>query len=105
MISPTTLTRPHRSIWQITLSSPPDNRLTPSLLSSLSSQLDTVESEWRSTGEGPGDPGKGGHYGPGALVLTSGCERFFCNGLDWEKSLTIPYFFEGPPLLACGDTG
>ncbi|WVW80403.1 hypothetical protein I302_102384 [Kwoniella bestiolae CBS 10118] len=92
-----TLTRPSQNTWQISLSSPPDNRLTPELLSELSNALDKVEHEWRQVGGGKPHPkgrekleGKGG----GALVITSESEKFFSNGLDWERSIKIKNFFE-----------
>ena len=95
-MAPTTLTRPHPTVWQISLSSPPDNRLTPELLASLASHLDIVEAEWRRSGGGSSsDPKKRGeHAGAGALVLTSGCAKFFSNGLDYEKAIAMPNFFE-----------
>ena len=101
MTSPTIVSRPHPTVWQITLSSPPDNRLTPTLLRSLSSNLDTVEAEWRRSGGGvhPDPKNRGQHGGAGALILTSDCGKFFSNGLDWEASLAVPNFFESEDLL------
>lgn len=97
----TTLSRPHPAVWQIALTSPPDNRLTPDLLASLSSHLDTVEAEWRrSSGtrdeQGPmSDPGTfGEHKGAGAVIIT-GTDRFFSNGLDYSKAMANKHFFEG----------
>ena len=92
----TALSRPHPAVWQISLASPPDNRLTPSLLESLAADLDTVEAEWRRSGGGANLTAKkrGDDSGAGALVLASSCENFFSNGLDYEKSLAIPDFFE-----------
>ncbi|ADV21442.1 enoyl-CoA hydratase/isomerase [Cryptococcus gattii E566] len=92
-----TLTRPRATVWQIALTSPPDNRLVPALLSELSEALDTVEIEWRQAGGGQIDPKKReGHAGKGAgaLVLTSELPKFFSNGLDFEGSLKINNFFE-----------
>ena len=92
----TTLTRPHPTVWQISLSSAPDNRLTPEMLSSLTTHLDIVEAEWRRSGGGTSsDPKKRGeHGGAGSLVLTSDCPKFFSNGLDYEKAIATPNFFE-----------
>jgi hypothetical protein len=42
------LSRPSDTTWQITLTSPPDNRLTDKLLGQLNELLDKVELEWRS---------------------------------------------------------
>ena len=96
MSSPTTLTRPHPTVWQISLTSRPDNRLTPPLLASLQANLDIVEEEWRRSGGGSSrDPkGRGKHGGAGALVLTSECPRFFSNGLDFENAVKNPHFWE-----------
>jgi len=56
----TTLTKLHPQVHLITLSSPPDNRLTPEFLKSLNDNLDAVELEWRERGGGmsPPDPSK-----------------------------------------------
>lgn len=101
MPSLVTLSRPHPTVWQLDLASPPDNRLTPDLLSTLAAHLDTIEAEWRKSSgtrdkQGPmSDPKTfGEHKGAGAVVLT-GADRFFSNGLDYLKSLTNPRFFEG----------
>ncbi|WWD05476.1 hypothetical protein V865_003553 [Kwoniella europaea PYCC6329] len=91
------LSRPSSNTWQISLSSPPDNRLTPELLSEFSSALDQVESQWREVGGGKPLPKQREGYegkGAGALVVTSGNKKFFSNGLDWERSLKIKNFFE-----------
>ncbi|TYJ52181.1 hypothetical protein B9479_007226 [Cryptococcus floricola] len=91
------LTRPSETVWQISLNSPPDNRLTPPLLAELAEALDIVELEWRNAGGGVQDPKKRSTYknkGAGALVLTSGCERFFSNGLDYVGSLKVDNFFQ-----------
>jgi hypothetical protein len=97
----TKLSRPHPAVWQIDLTAPPDNRLTPDLLASLAANLDTVEAEWRKSSgkrdqQGPmSDPKTfGEHKGAGALVLT-GSGRFFSNGLDYAKAMANPRFFEG----------
>lgn len=98
---PTTLSRPHPTIWQITLTSPPDNRLTPSFLHSLAQNLDTIESEWRlSSGtrdeQGPmSDPKTWGEgKGAGAVVIT-GEGKFWSNGLDYGSATLNKRFFEG----------
>ncbi|ODN84292.1 hypothetical protein L202_00273 [Cryptococcus amylolentus CBS 6039] len=91
------LTRPSETVWQISLNSPPDNRLTPPLLAELAEALDIVELEWRNAGGGVQDPKKRSTYknkGAGALILTSGCERFFSNGLDYVGSLKVDNFFQ-----------
>ena len=97
MSAPTTLSRPHPTVWQISLSSPPDNRLTPTLLASLDANLDIVEAEWRRSGGGVSlEPKKRGEDGgAGALIITSSIGKFFSNGLDYEKSSKDNNFFPG----------
>ncbi|WVQ97034.1 hypothetical protein IAU59_004144 [Kwoniella sp. CBS 9459] len=92
-----TLSRPSPNVWRINLSSPPDNRLTPELLSEFSSALDVVEYQWRAVGGGqfnPKDREKHEGKGAGALILGSGVDKFWSNGLDWARSLKIQNFFE-----------
>ncbi|WVF70661.1 hypothetical protein IAT40_005454 [Kwoniella sp. CBS 6097] len=92
-----TLLRPSNNVWRINLSSPPDNRLTPELLSEFSNALDTVEGEWRSIGGGKFNPKEREGFegkGAGALILGSGVDKFWSNGLDWARSLKIQNFFE-----------
>ena len=98
---PTTLTHPHPAVWQIALTSPPDNRLTPVLLSSFFSDLDTVEAEWRQSSGNRDDlpplsdqKSWGENKGAGAVIIT-GHERFFSNGLDYTNANRDPRFFEG----------
>lgn len=88
------LSRPREGIWQLTLDAPPDNRLTPDLLSTLSGHLDTIEAEWRDSGGGETSAKKRGARGAGAVVLTSGVERFFSNGLDYDNAMKVDKFFE-----------
>ena len=97
---PTELSRPHPAVWQIALTSPPDNRLTPALLSSLAENLDIVEAEWRKASgtrdiQPPlSDPNTfGEHKGAGALIIT-GHDRFFSNGLDYPSATKNQRFFE-----------
>jgi len=96
-----TLSRPHPTVWQLTLNSPPDNRLTPDLLNCLGGHLDTIEAEWRRASgkrdqSGPmSDPNTfGEHKGAGAVILT-GQDKFFSNGLDYAKAMSNKRFFEG----------
>lgn len=97
----TVLSRPHPTVWQITLSAPPDNRLTTKLLDSLTDNLDIIEAEWRRASgkrdqQGPmSDPKTfGEHKGAGAVIIT-GQDRFFSNGLDYSNAMANKYFFEG----------
>jgi hypothetical protein len=101
---PTTLTQIHPQIHQITLSSPPDNRLTPEFLKSLSDNLDAVELEWRERGGGmsPPDPSKKDMKVEGGAVIITGIDRFFSNGLDYVKANQNKRFFEGESLPLVG---
>ncbi|KAK4688468.1 hypothetical protein P7C73_g1659, partial [Tremellales sp. Uapishka_1] len=80
-----TLSHPHPTIHLLTLSSAPDNRLTPAFLAELAAHLDTIEALWRG-----GDQKAGG-----AVVITSDQGKFFSNGLDYEKAMAVDRFFEG----------
>lgn len=80
------LTRPTPTVWQISLNSPPDNRLHPDLLAELGSFLDIVEAEWREQGDK--------YKGAGALVLTSDIPKFFSNGLHPSSLGDRGGFFE-----------
>lgn len=95
---PTTLSYPAPHIWQITLTSPPDHRLTPTLLNSLSNDLDEIEKQWRGSPPSEADLKTVGPVkkpiGAGAVILT-GAGRFFSNGLDFEDSLKNRDFFVG----------
>jgi enoyl-CoA hydratase/carnithine racemase len=95
-------TRPHPTVHLLTLSSPPDNRLTPELLHELATQLDDIEADWRRAGGGEMDPAKRNaheHKGAGAVVLTSACKGFFSNGLDYKNSVKNPRFFPGTSII------
>ena len=90
--------QPHPTVHLLTLSAPPDNRLTPELLGELGAHLDDIEADWRKNGGGEMDPAKRKafeHQGAGAVVLTSACKGFFSNGLDYQKSVKNPRFFPG----------
>jgi len=93
----TTLTKLHPGVHLITLSSPPDNRLTPEFLKSLSDNLDAVELEWRERGGGmsPPDPSKKDVKVEGGAVIITGIDRFFSNGLDYLKANQNKRFFQG----------
>ena len=78
-------TEPIPRIYLLTLTSPPDNRLTTPVCQSLLLALDILEHA----------------HAPGVVVTTSGIPKFYSNGLDlthaistegfWEKSL-FPLF-------------
>lgn len=90
-----TLSRPKPAVWQISLHSPPDNRLHPDVLTELSRLLDVVEAEWRQSGGGnrktaESSPTKGA----GALIITSDLPKFFSNGLHPVSLGDVGGFFE-----------
>jgi enoyl-CoA hydratase/carnithine racemase len=93
----TTLSEPRPNVHVITLSSPPDNRLTPAFLQSLSSNLDIIERKWREKGGGASlpDPRKKDTKVEGGAVIITGQGRFFSNGLDYENATKDKRFFEG----------
>ncbi|KAK3392274.1 ClpP/crotonase-like domain-containing protein [Sordaria brevicollis] len=70
---------PDSRIYILTLSSPPDNRLTDTLCTTLLLALDILEHS----------PSK---YPPGVVITTSALPKFFSNGLDLENALSSPTF-------------
>ena len=73
-----TATQPSARIYLITFNSPPDNRLTPSFLSSFMLALDILEYR----------------FPKGVVVTTSAIPKFYSNGLDFENALKTKGFFE-----------
>lgn len=67
------------TIYLLTFTSPADNRLTPEFLDTFLLALDILEHR----------------YPKGVLITTSGIQKFFSNGLELEKALSTPGFFEG----------
>ncbi|BEI98705.1 hypothetical protein CcaverHIS631_0310040 [Cutaneotrichosporon cavernicola] len=78
----TTVTRPHPLVWQITLSQPPDNRLTADVLHEMMRRFDQIEADWRRTNAGKPPV----EWQGGALIITGGGPKFFSNGLDPETT-------------------
>ncbi|EGO57113.1 hypothetical protein NEUTE1DRAFT_84821 [Neurospora tetrasperma FGSC 2508] len=72
----TPLSPPDSRIYILTLSSPPDNRLTSPLCTALLSALDTLEFS----------------HPPGVVITTSSLPKFFSNGLDLTHALSDPSF-------------
>lgn len=66
-------------IYILTLTSPPDNRLTDTLCTTLLSALDILEFS----------PDR---FPPGVVITTSSLPKFFSNGLDLENALSDPSF-------------
>jgi len=86
-----TITKPASTTWQITLHSPPDNRLTNEMLAEVSSALDQIELEWRqSTAVARNEKAK--KLPGGAVVFTSDLPKFFSNGLDYVNAIKDPNF-------------
>ncbi|AEO71080.1 8a5254a1-9f6c-4c10-981c-7097cc7964c2 [Thermothielavioides terrestris] len=75
-------TQPAPGVYLLTITSPPDNRLTSASCAALLDALDLVEF---------------GGYPPGVLVTTSGIAKFYSNGLDLAHALATPGFM--PRLL------
>lgn len=86
----TTVTRPNPVVWQITLSQPPDNRMTPDALLEMMGRFDQIETEWREGNKGK-EPK---NWTGGALIITGGGPKFFSNGLDPETTKS-PDFTKG----------
>ncbi|EED13263.1 enoyl-CoA hydratase/isomerase family protein [Talaromyces stipitatus ATCC 10500] len=74
----TTPSDAHDNIYLLTFTSGADNRLTPEFLDAFTLSLDILEHQ----------------YPRGVLLTTSGIQKFFSNGLDLEKALSSPGFFE-----------
>ncbi|KAK3947866.1 ClpP/crotonase-like domain-containing protein [Pseudoneurospora amorphoporcata] len=70
---------PPSKIYILTLTSPPDNRLTDTLCTALLTALDILEFS----------PTK---YPPGVVITTSSLPKFFSNGLDLSSALSSPTF-------------
>ncbi|KAK4122556.1 ClpP/crotonase [Parathielavia appendiculata] len=73
-------TEPAPAVYLLTITSPPDNRLTTASCTALLDALDLVEF---------------GSYKPGVLVTTSGVPKFYSNGLDLEHALATEGFLPG----------
>ncbi|TRM64837.1 ClpP/crotonase-like domain-containing protein [Schizophyllum amplum] len=88
-----TLTHPKSSLWIIELHNGQDSRLTVDLIDGgLRPALDAVEKDWRSEWRArKGDKEKG----KGSLIIVGrrDQDKFFSNGLDYERALADPNFF------------
>ncbi|KAL2155568.1 hypothetical protein VTH82DRAFT_310 [Thermothelomyces myriococcoides] len=73
-------TEPAPAVYLLTITSPPDNRLTTASCNALLDALDLIEF---------------GGYKPGVVVTTSGIEKFYSNGLDLEHALSTENFLPG----------
>ena len=66
-----TCTQPSPRIYLLTFEAPPDNRLIPSFCSSLLLALDILDHR----------------FPKGVVVTTSGIQKFYSNGLDYESAV------------------
>lgn len=72
-----TLTSPAEKVYLLTLTSPPDNRLTHLVCQALLQALDIIETR----------------LPPGVVITTSGIQKFYSNGLDLEAAMGTEGFF------------
>ncbi|KAK0662947.1 ClpP/crotonase-like domain-containing protein [Cercophora samala] len=75
-----TVTLPAPQVYLLTITSPPDNRLTTASCTAILDALDLIEF---------------GGYTPGVVITTSGLPKFFSNGLDLEHALGTEGFLPG----------
>ncbi|KAK4248598.1 ClpP/crotonase-like domain-containing protein [Corynascus novoguineensis] len=73
-------TEPAPAFYLLTITSPPDNRLTTASCTAMLDALDLIEF---------------GGYKPGVVVTTSGIDKFYSNGLDLEHALSTENFLPG----------
>jgi enoyl-CoA hydratase/carnithine racemase len=67
-----------QNIYVLSITSPKDNRLTPTLIDALLLSLNIIEH----------------HYPNGVVVTTSGIAKFYSNGLDLELAVNTEGFLE-----------
>ncbi|KAK0612849.1 ClpP/crotonase-like domain-containing protein [Bombardia bombarda] len=72
-------TSPAPLIYLLTITCPPDNRLTPASCAAFLTALDILELSPQL-------------YPPGVVVTTSGIPKFYSNGLDLDLAFSIPSF-------------
>lgn len=70
-------TQPAPAVYLLTLTSPPDNRITAPVCRALLEALDIVEFG----------------YPPGVVVTTSGIPKFYSNGLDLDHAVNTDGFW------------
>jgi enoyl-CoA hydratase/carnithine racemase len=73
-------TEPAPAVYLLTITSPPDNRLTTPSCTAMLDALDLLEF---------------GGYKPGVVVTTSGIDKFYSNGLDLEHAMGTEGFLPG----------
>ncbi|KAF9453438.1 ClpP/crotonase [Macrolepiota fuliginosa MF-IS2] len=99
-----TITNPQTHLWVIELHNGQDNRLTTTLVNNgLRPALDTVEKHWRERWR-KAFTANDREGGRGALIIVGrrDQDKFFSNGLDYERVRLDPNFFPETfnPLLA-----
>lgn len=72
-----TCTEPSPRVYLLTLTSPPDNRLTTPVLKAFLNALDIIEFG----------------YPHGVVATTSGIQKFYSNGLDLEHAVATEGFW------------
>ncbi|KAK3320722.1 ClpP/crotonase-like domain-containing protein [Cercophora scortea] len=73
-------TEPSPAVYLLTITSPPDNRLTTTSCSAFLAALDLLEF---------------GGFPTGVVITTSGIPKFYSNGLDLDHALATPTFLPG----------
>ncbi|KAK4694991.1 Delta3-Delta2-enoyl-CoA isomerase, partial [Lecanoromycetidae sp. Uapishka_2] len=72
-----TCTQPAPRIYLLTFDSPPDNRMTPAFCSTFLLALDILDHR----------------FPKGVVITTSGIQKFYSNGLDYESAIKTQGFF------------
>ncbi|KAK4205744.1 ClpP/crotonase-like domain-containing protein [Triangularia verruculosa] len=75
-----TVSEPAPAVYLLTITSPPDNRLTTASCTAILDALDLIEF---------------GGFTPGVVITTSGIQKFFSNGLDLEHAISTKTFIPG----------
>ncbi|KAL8873561.1 MAG: hypothetical protein Q9174_000999 [Haloplaca sp. 1 TL-2023] len=73
-----TCSQPSPRVYLLTIASPPDNRLTPALCSTLLLALDILDHR----------------FDKGVVVSTSAITKFYSNGLDYDSAIKSEAFFD-----------
>ena len=72
-----TCTQPSPRVYLLTFESPPDNRMTPAFCDTFLLALDILDYR----------------FPKGVVVTTSGIQKFYSNGLDYESAIKTKGFF------------
>lgn len=72
-----TCTQPSPRVYLLTFESPPDNRMTPAFCDTFLLALDILDHR----------------FPKGVVVTTSGIQKFYSNGLDYESAIKAKGFF------------